>query len=401
MIMSGAITMLIGTVRPQARQDVFLTGITGSTTQAQLATASTPPPSPYTNPRPAGAHPGHARLPEQHRDHRRPGHRVLARLCDVLCRRPSAVAPAIGFQAVFAACLLLQGMVLPDSPRWLIAHGRGDEGARVIAMLEGKESVEDEGLYRELLEGGPIGNFRRICLCIGINVMQQFTGSNMINYLAPVVYQNTMGLSRNLSLILGGCTSITYMFASFIPLWTVDRFGRRPLLMISATGLSICFIIASILLSTGSKPAAYSATAMVFIFQIFLGIGYLPIPWLYPAEISTTRIRARGSAISSFFNWMCVFAVVEMTPPAIWQNINWRVFIIFAVFNACWVPLVYFFFPETRGLELEAIDHIFEKGGITGGVWESRGQTVVGNPVAEAVEAEMRDFKEDKGKEDV
>ena len=113
------------------------------------------------------------------------------------------------------------------------------------------------------------------------------------------------------------------------------------------------------------------------------------------AQITTTRIRARGSAISSFFNWMCVFAVVEMTPPAI-SNISWRVFIIFAVTNALWVPyatvirpnldalsdayitrLVYCFFPETRGLELEDIDHIFEKGGITGGVWSSPGGRTV------------------------
>ncbi|KAG5724101.1 hypothetical protein E4T56_gene14610, partial [Termitomyces sp. T112] len=82
------------------------------------------------------------------------------------------------------------------------------------------------------------------------------------------------------------------------------------------------------------------------------------------------------SAISSFFNWMCVFAVVEMTPPAI-ANINWRVFIIFAIFNACWVPLVYCFFPETHSLELEDIDAIFEKGGLTGGVWGSPGGRTV------------------------
>lgn len=89
---------------------------------------------------------------------------------------------------------------------------------------------------------------------------------------------------------------------------------------------------------------------------------------------------------------MCVFAVVEMTPPAI-QNIGWRVFIIFAIFNAMWVPIVYFFFPETKGLELEDIDHIFEQGGITGGVWGSPGgrtvqrhQLVEDNDVREELE---------------
>lgn len=73
---------------------------------------------------------------------------------------------------------------------------------------------------------------------------------------------------------------------------------------------------------------------------------------------------------------MCVFAVVQITPPAI-ANISWRVFIIFAIFNACWVPLVYVFFPETKGLELEDVDHLFEKGGITGGVWTSKGGRTV------------------------
>lgn len=83
---------------------------------------------------------------------------------------------------------------------------------------------------------------------------------------------------------------------------------------------------------------------------------------------------------------MCVFAVVEMTPPAI-ANIDWRVFVIFAVFNALWVPLVYAFFPETRGLELEDVDHIFEKGGITGGVWSSPGgRTVERRRIARDVE---------------
>ncbi|KAG8215445.1 MFS-type transporter [Butyriboletus roseoflavus] len=301
------------------------------------------------------------------------------------------------FQAVFAFLLLLQVAVLPDSPRWLVAHGRNEEGARILAQLEGHDSMDHPDVveklkeievsleqesaggpfrYAELIQGGPLGNLRRMCLCAGVNIMQQFTGANMINYLAPVVYQNTMGLSRNLSLILGGCTAVTFMFASFIPLWTIDRYGRRVLLMISSAGLSVCFILTAVLLSTDSKSAAYGATAMVFLFQIFLGVGFLPIPWLYPAEISTTRIRARGSSISSLSNWISTFIVVQITPPAI-ANIGWRVFVIFAIFNALWIPIVYVFFPETKGLELEDVDHIFEKGGITGGVWGSKGGRTV------------------------
>ena len=221
----------------------------------------------------------------------------------------------ISFQAFFAVCLVLQMLPLPETPRFLIEQKRNAEATEILARLHGENvgldheevvfqrrqietSIEIESAggpfrYSELLQGGKLQNFRRICLCCAVNLMQQFTGSNMINYYAPVVYADAMGLSRTLSLILGGCTSMTYLVGSFIPLWTVERYGRRNLLMFSATGLCLCFSLASILLSLGTKSTAYGATAMVFVFQIFLGIGWLPIPWFYPAEVTTTRIRSR------------------------------------------------------------------------------------------------------------
>lgn len=92
--------------------------------------------------------------------------------------------------------------------------------------------------------------------------------------------QNAMNLSRNLSLVLGGCTSLAYLVGSIIPLWSMDKFGRRVSLMVSAAGLCFCFVMTAILLSIGTAPCAYAATVFVFIFQLFLGIGYLPVPWL-------------------------------------------------------------------------------------------------------------------------
>ncbi|RPA91539.1 general substrate transporter [Choiromyces venosus 120613-1] len=270
----------------------------------------------------------------------------------------------LGFPAVFALFPVLQVLGLPGAPRWLVAHDRSEEAAEVLANLERKEhtpdhprivalSMEIEASAKLESAGGPfkakelfstdkIQNFRRILLAIAVIVMQLATGANMINYYTPVVYQSTMGLSRNMPLILGGATSMTYLVGSIIPLFIVHHFGRRPLPMFSSAGLCFCFSMAAILLSIGTVSAAYGACSM---------------------------------AIGSAFNWMAVFAVVEITPIAI-ESINRRTFIIFAIFNALWIPVVYCFFPETTGLNLEDVDHLFDRGGLTGGVWSKKGQTV-------------------------
>ncbi|KAL2061700.1 hypothetical protein VTL71DRAFT_7078 [Oculimacula yallundae] len=107
----------------------------------------------------------------------------------------------ISFQAFFAICLILQMIPLPETPRYLVEKGRNAEGAEIIARLMDRSSSDAEVVfqlrqiessleiesaggpfqYRELLEGGKIQNFRRMCLCCAVNAMQQWTGANMIN----------------------------------------------------------------------------------------------------------------------------------------------------------------------------------------------------------------------------
>jgi hypothetical protein len=90
---------------------------------------------------------------------------------------------------------------------------------------------------------------------------------------------------------------LAYLAASFIPLWTVEKFGSRTLLMFRAMGLYLCCSMVSILLSTGTRSTAYAATAFVFSFRIFWRIGGLLIPWCYPSEVTMARIRLRGQAL--------------------------------------------------------------------------------------------------------
>ncbi|KAL5363317.1 general substrate transporter [Aspergillus floccosus] len=302
----------------------------------------------------------------------------------------------LAFQAVFAILLILQVIGLPETPRWLVQHDRHDDARAVVAAIKdvpldnaevsktildirvGLEEEQRGGPFRfkELFSWGEVQNLRRMLITISIELGQQFTGSNMINYYGPVMFQETMGMSRNLAMILGGCIQCTYLVGSAIPVFLMDRFGRRTLLMICSAGLCLCFVMVTILLSLGRENAAYGATAFIFIFQLFYGVGWLPVPWFYPAEINTTRVRTRMQAIASGWNWMAVFAVVKITPIS-FANIGWRTFIIFAVLNAAFIPMVYFFYPETKGLELEDIPLLFNRGGFTGGVFTSKGGRTV------------------------
>ncbi|KAF1947394.1 general substrate transporter [Clathrospora elynae] len=302
----------------------------------------------------------------------------------------------LSFQAIFAILLVLQVVGLPESPRWLVAHDRYEEARTVTAALEdlplddttvnatildirsGLEEEHKDGPFRfkELFQWGEVQNLRRLLIIISIQMGQQFSGSNMINYYAPVIFQDSMGLTRNLSLILGGAAQCTYLVGSAIPVLLMDRFGRRTLLILCTAGLCLCFVMVSILSSLGTTSGGYGATAFIFLFQLIYGVGWLPVPWFYPSEISTTRTRTKMQAIASGWNWMFVFVVVKITPIS-FDNIGWKTFVIFSVLNAAFIPMVYCFYPETKGITLEDIPLLFAKGGITGGVLTSKGGRTV------------------------
>lgn len=193
----------------------------------------------------------------------------------------------LGFQALFAVFLVLQLVGLPETPRWLVQHDRHEEAQEVVAVITDKdlnsmevdntvadiqavlieESKDGPFRFKELFTWGQTQNFRRLLLTISIQLAQQFSGSNMLNYYMPVVFSDSMGLSRNLSLILGGCAQCTYLVGSAIPVFLMDRYGRRVLLMACSAGLSFCFVMVTILLSIGGSNAGYGATAFISSFS--------------------------------------------------------------------------------------------------------------------------------------
>ncbi|KAL2169511.1 hypothetical protein VTG60DRAFT_5980 [Thermothelomyces hinnuleus] len=289
----------------------------------------------------------------------------------------------LALQCLFALVTFVGILLLPGSPRWLLAHGDLDNARHVLwsllpnaketdvnndvvseEILDIQHAIEEErkaaegGNFKALLKNGPQKFFYRTMLGIGGQFMQQLSGINLITYYAPVIFEESVDMSHNLALLLSGFNGVAYFFSSLIPIWTIDRLGRRKLMLFAVVGQGACMAILAGTVSNGGHAAGIVAVVMLFLFNFFFAVGLLAIPWLLPAEYAPLAIRTKAAALATASNWIFTFLVVEITPVSI-TNIEWRTYIYFSVFNFAFVPLVYFFYPETQNLSLEQIDRLF------------------------------------------
>jgi hypothetical protein len=192
-------------------------------------------------------------------------------------------------------------------------------------------------------------------------VFQQLSGCNAVIYYLPLLFKQSLGESNEMALILGGINMIVYAIFATFSWFFIEKIGRRHLFLGGAYVQLIAMIITFACLIPGTKFAAKGAVFGLFLYMAAFGATWLPLPWLYPAEMSPIKTRAKANAVSTCSNWLFNFTVVMITPPMV-AGIHWGTYLFFAAWNAVFVPVVYFFYPETAGRSLEEIDIIFAKG---------------------------------------
>jgi MFS family permease len=193
-------------------------------------------------------------------------------------------------------------------------------------------------------------------------------GINLVVYYVTSVLEKNVGLSRNMSLILGGCVQIMFVVGSLLPTFALDQLGRRNPMMWGSAGLAVSMMLIAVLLSfqeRGGELAKATSSASVsffFTYMLFFGATANCIPWVYVPEILPLHVRAKGTAIGISANWIWNFFVVMITPIII-ERLKWKAYLIFMATNFCFIPLVYYCYPETTRLTLEEIDWLFTKPG--------------------------------------
>lgn len=98
--------------------------------------------------------------------------------------------------------------------------------------------------------------------------------------LTLLIVQQSVGLTHNMSMLLAGFNGVAYFLSSLIPIWIIDRLGRRKLMLFAAAGQGCCMAILAGTVSDGSTSAGIVASIMLFAFNFFFAVGLLAIPWL-------------------------------------------------------------------------------------------------------------------------
>ena len=217
-------------------------------------------------------------------------------------------------------------MKLPESPRWLILKGREDEALHALACLCDKDRDSDfirqefaaikdsvieasRGSFRDLFTMDEDRHFHRVVLAYVNQMFQQISGINLITYYIPNVLEGQVGLSPFLSKLISALNGTEYFMASWIAVFTVEKIGRRKLMLFGAAGMSVCMAALAGTQSVGNSKSGIAETVFLFLFNTFFAIGWLGMTWLYPAEIVPLKIRAPANAVSTTANWIWNFMV--------------------------------------------------------------------------------------------
>lgn len=220
----------------------------------------------------------------------------------------------IAFPIALAIFTLVALPFQPESPRWLMQKGHLDEAKLVLAAIYDApqdspavvESIRKmEFSLREANKGSFMGIFsngkgrllNRTLLAMFSTFSQQINGIGIIGFYTAVIYSRLLGISPIISRVLSGCTYVFQFFCSFVVFYTIDRIGRRKLMLFGTIGMgSTCIILAPLIANaTRSTSCAGAAVAFVFIFTMFFAVGALGINYLYGAEIAHWRIAARST----------------------------------------------------------------------------------------------------------
>lgn len=265
-----------------------------------------------------------------------------------------------GVSAVPAALFLLMLFGIPHSPRWLVTQGRVEEARKTLQMI-GTPGPEEE--LQSIVASIHLDSssskeplFKRkyrvpILLAITLAAFNQLSGINAVLY-----YLNDIFVSAGFSRLSGALQAVIVgavnLAATLLAMTLIDKLGRKALMLIGCVGMTIGLSGVATIFITGRWHGAliYFVTGYTASFALSSG----SVIWVYMSEIFPTRVRAKGQALGSTVLWV-MNGIISLVFPPLAAKSAALPFVFFAVVMAAQFFVIWAFFPETKGLSLEAL----------------------------------------------
>ncbi|QHA88075.1 sugar porter family MFS transporter [Serratia rhizosphaerae] len=275
----------------------------------------------------------------------------------------------LGVITIPALLLLIGVFFLPRSPRWLASRGRHEEARQVLDMLrdtteQAKAELDEIRESLKIKQGGwslfkDNKNFRRaVYLGILLQVMQQFTGMNVIMYYAPKIFDLAGFASTSQQMWGTVIVGLVNVLATFIAIGLVDRWGRKPTLKLGFLVMAVGMGVLGTMMNIGiaSTAAQYFAVLMLLMFIVGFAMSAGPLIWVLCSEIQPLKGRDFGITCSTAVNWIANMIVGATFLTMLNSLGSAHTFWVYAALNLLFIVLTIVLIPETKNISLEQIE---------------------------------------------
>ncbi|XP_073279044.1 sugar carrier protein A-like [Primulina huaijiensis] len=292
--------------------------------------------------------------------------------------RPWGWRLSLGLAAVPAVLMTIGGILLPETPNSLIERGHQEKGKKVLEKIRGTSDVHAE--LEDIIDASELANsiehpFRNILekrnrpqlvMAIFMPTFQILTGINSILFYAPVLFQS-IGFGGNASLYSSALTGAVLASSTFISIATVDKWGRRALLISGGIQMVVCQVIVAVILGLKfgsdkelSKSYSILVVVVICLFVTAFGWSWGPLGWTVPSEIFPLEIRSAGQSITVAVNLFFTF-IIGQSFLSLLCAFKFGIFLFFAGWITIMTIFVYFFLPETKGVPIEEMIFLWKK----------------------------------------
>jgi len=265
---------------------------------------------------------------------------------------------------------------VPKSPRWLAIKGEDSQALDILSKVHGegeaqKELVEIKSSLKSDEPKVKVNYFSKAILAIivigtALSVLQQFTGINAVLYYGADIFEKALGFGKEDVLAQQILLAFVNLIFTFVAMYTVDKYGRKPLLYVGSIGMILGFLLLGVSLQQDAVGLISLIGVLIFIGSFALSMG--PVVWVILSEMFPNKIRSVAMSVAVAAQWAANYLVSQTFPMVMESEANnsapWNgsmPYFIFIAFILVIIFLTYKFIPETKGKSLEEIEAFWNK----------------------------------------